>query len=148
MKNIAIAALMLLAISPAQAAISAVAWGGVDGKGVDLFTLTNKSGMEVKITNYGGVITSIKAPDRSGAMARVVLGYESLEDYTSTGYGGRYGAIIGRFANRIKNNSFAIGGVNYKISRDAYVFSDAPSKPYDELVWTAQPVDGDEPQLV
>jgi aldose 1-epimerase len=148
MKNIAIAALMLLAISPAQAAISAVAWGGVDGKGVDLFTLTNKSGMEVKITNYGGVITSIKVPDRSGAMARVVLGYESLEDYTGPGYGGRYGAIIGRFANRIKNNSFAIGGVNYRVSRDAYVFSDAPSKPYDELVWTAQPVDGDEPQLV
>jgi aldose 1-epimerase len=151
MKNICIAALLLAGVSvtvPAQAAISSVAWGGVDGKGVDLFTLTNKNGMEVKITNYGGVITSIKAPDRNGAMARVVLGYDRLEDYTSIGYGGRYGAIIGRFANRIKNNTFMLDGMTYKVSRDAYVYSDAPSKPYDEQVWTAQPVNGDAPQLV
>jgi aldose 1-epimerase len=152
MTKIAFAALLLLAISPAtspaRAAISSVAWGGVDEKGVDLFTLTNKSGMEVKITNYGGVITSIKVPDRSGRSARVVLGYESLEDYTSPGYGGRYGALIGRFANRIKNNSFVLDGKSYKISRDAYIYSESPSKPYDEQVWTAKPVDGDEPQLV
>jgi aldose 1-epimerase len=128
MKKTALAALMLLAFSPATspawAAISSVAWGGVDNKGVDLFTLTNKSGMEVKITNYGGVIT-----------------------YTSIGYGGRYGALIGRFANRIKNNIFTLNGKAYKISREAYIYSESPSKPYDEQVWTARPVDGDEPQL-
>ena len=80
-------------------------------------------------------------------MDRVVLGFDSLQDYTSPGYSGRYGALIGRFANRIKNNSFAINGVSYRVSRDSYVYSDAPSKPYDEQVWTARPRDGEEPQL-
>ncbi len=150
MKKLGLAIALLLAVSPvlspARAAISHVAWGGVDKKGVDLFTLTNKSGMDVKITNYGGIITSITVPDRTGQMARVVLGFERLEDYTDSGYSGRYGALIGRFANRIKNNTFSIDGVAYKIGRDAYASS--ASKPYDEQVWTAKPVDGDEPQLV
>jgi aldose 1-epimerase len=150
MKSI-FAALILLAaapaVTPAHAAITSIAWGGVDKQGVDLFTLTNKSGMEVKITNYGGIITSIRVPGRDGQMARVVQGFDSLEDYTAQGYGGRYGALIGRFANRIKNNTFAIGGVNYKISRDGYNYTDF-NKPYDERVWTASPQDGDEPQLV
>ena len=143
----ALAILTWLAAPPARAGISTTAWGGVDKKGVDLFTLTNRSGMEVKITNYGGIITSIRVPDKAGRMDRVVLGFDSLEDYVSPGYSGRYGALIGRFANRIKNNTFAINGVSYRVSRDAYVYSDAPSKPYDEQVWTAKPRSGDEPQL-
>ena len=76
---------------------------------MDLFTLTNARGMEAKITNYGGVITAIRVPGRDGTMANVVQGFDSLEDYTSPDYKGRYGAIIGRFANRIKDNSFRIG---------------------------------------
>lgn len=149
MKKIALAfaALALLPVSlPARAAITSLAWGGVDKKGVDLFTLTNKNGMEVKITNYGGVITSIRVPGRDGTMARVVQGYDSLEDYTSNAYGGRYGALIGRFANRIKDNSYTIDGVGYRVSRDGYNYSDF-NKPYDERVWEAKTRNGDEPQL-
>jgi aldose 1-epimerase len=152
MKNIALA-LILLAAAPvagttaAQAAITAIAWGGVDKQGVDLFTLNNRSGMEVKITNYGGIITSIRVPGRDGTMAQVVQGFDSLEDYTTNNYGGRYGALIGRFANRIKNNTFAIDGVSYKISREGYNYYDF-NKPYDERVWIATRRDGDEPQLI
>src|SRR6201999_2375192 len=58
------------------------------------------------------------------------------------------GALIGRFANRIKDNMFAIRGVSYRISRDAYVLKESANKPYDERVWDANPKDGAEPQLI
>jgi aldose 1-epimerase len=145
---IAAAALALAFATPAPAAITTEAWGGVGKLGVDLYTLTNRAGMEAKITNYGGIIVSVRVPDRSGKMENVVQGFSSLEDYTSPTYGGRYGALIGRFANRIKDNRFTINGLEYRISRDAYIYTDANNKPYDEQVWKAQPKNGDEPQLV
>lgn len=147
----AAAALLALALplaGPAQAAITSQSWGALDGKGVDLFILTNARGMEARITNYGGVITSIRVPGKDGAMANVVQGFDSLNDYTSVDYKGRYGALIGRFANRIKDNAFSIGKLNYRISRDAYVLKESNNKPYDERVWDARAKDGDEPQLV
>src|SRR4051812_38570398 len=70
-------ALMALT-APAAAGIVTTAWGGVNGKGVDLFTLTNARGMEVKITNYGGVITSIRVPGEKGEIAGVVQGFGRL----------------------------------------------------------------------
>lgn len=139
--------LSLLAAAPLRAAVTMQAWGGVGKQGVDLYTLTNRAGMEVKITNYGGVITGIRVPDRQGHLANVVQGLDSLEDYLSPTYSGRYGALIGRFANRIKNNRFSINGVGYVISRDAYVLNEAANKPYDERVWSARAIDGDEPAL-
>src|SRR6201996_7343197 len=145
MKHIALATLLAASL-PAHAAIFSVAWGGVDGQGVDLYTLTKRNGMEVKITNYGGIITAIRVPGRDGTMADVVEGFGSLEDYTSPGYNGRYGSLIGRYANRIMNNTFAIDGVSYKISRDAYNYNDF-NKPYDERVWTARVHHDAEPQL-
>jgi aldose 1-epimerase len=149
MKTVTLAGLMLLAIAlPAEAAISVQAWGGVDAKGVDLFTLTNARGMEAKITNYGAVITSIRVPGRDGKPANVVQGFDRLEDYTSPDYHGRYGAIIGRFANRIKDNTYQVNRVTYRITRDAYILKQANNKPYDERVWTAQTKDSDEPQLI
>jgi aldose 1-epimerase len=142
------AALLLAATWPAQAGITQEAWGGVDGKGVDLFILTNTRGMEARITNYGAVITGIRVPGRDGAMANVVQGFDSLAAYTAPDYKGRYGAVIGRFANRIKDNSFQIGGITYRITRDAYTLKGTENRPYDERVWTAQTKDGNEPQLI
>ena len=130
---------------PANAAITKQAWGGVGEKGVDLYVLTNARGMEVKISNYGGIITSIRVPDRTGKLENVNLGFDRLEDYLSPGYGGRYGALIGRYANRIKNNSFRLGGVEYRITREAYTTPE--NKPYDERVWDASVSGGDEPEL-
>ena len=130
------AAIMALAFSlPAEAGVAVQAWGGIGKQGVDLYVLTNARGMEVKITNYGGIITSIRVPDRNGKLENVNLGFDRLEDYLSPGYGGRYGALIGRYANRIKNNSFRINGVEYRVSREAY--STVENKPYDERVWEA-----------
>lgn len=147
MKFIFVMAALLALTAPAVAGITTTAWGGVEDKGVDLFTLTNSRGMEVKITNYGGVITSIRVPGRDGQMAGVVQGFDSLAAYTDPTYRGRYGATIGRFANRIKDNMFTLNRVNYRISRDAYVLTEATNKPYDERVWDFATKDGPEPEL-
>jgi len=148
MKSVCLAAGMLLAIAlPAEAAITRLAWGGVGGKGVDLFVLTNARGMEARITNYGAVITSIRVPGRDGKLTNVVQGFDRLEDYTGPDYHGRYGAIIGRFANRIKDNTYQIDHVTYHVTRDAYVLKEA-NKPYDERVWSAETKDGAESQLI
>ena len=149
MRMICITAALFAAIAlPAKAGVAVQAWGGINGDGVDLFTLTNAKGMEAKITNYGAVITSIRVPGQGGAKTDVVQGFDRLEDYTSPDYGGRYGAIIGRFANRIKDNSYRINGVVYHVSRDAYILKQSSNKPYDERVWKAETKDGDEPQLI
>jgi aldose 1-epimerase len=149
MKSILLAVTLLTAGAlPAEAAITVQAWGGVGGKGVNLYTLTNAKGMEAKITNYGAVITAIRVPGRDGKPADVVQGFDRLQDYTSPDYGGRYGGIIGRFANRIKDNTFQLGRVTYHISRDNYVLKESDNKPYDERVWSAETKDGDEPQLI
>ena len=141
-------AVLLVATMPAQAGISVQAWGGVGGKGVDLFILTNARGTEARITNYGAVITAVRVPGRDGSKANVVQGFDSLVDYTSQDYKGRYGAVIGRFANRIKDNSFQINHVTYRISRDPYTLKETENRPYDERVWDAEPKDGNEPQLI
>jgi len=149
MKPIVMASAVLLAATmPAQAGISVQAWGGVGGKGVDLFILTNARGTEARITNYGAVITAVRVPGRDGSKANVVQGFDSLADYTSQDYKGRYGAVIGRFANRIKDNSFQINHVTYRISRDPYTLKETENRPYDERVWSAETKDGNEPQLI
>lgn len=77
-----------------------------DGIDVYLYTLTNDHGLEVSIITYGGAITSLKTPDRDGNFDDIVLGYETLEDYTSNP---RYfGALIGRHANRIGGGKFSL----------------------------------------
>lgn len=89
-------------------------FGTVDGKQVFLYTLTNKQGTIVKITNYGGIVTSIIVPGKNGEMADVVLGFDSLHSYLA---GHPYfGCIVGRCANRIGNASFKLNGKEYQLA--------------------------------
>jgi aldose 1-epimerase len=110
-----------------------------EGELVDLYTLTNQVGMEVAITNYGGTVVSIRVPDRNGELDDVVLGYDKLEDYES----GKafFGATIGRYANRIANGKFILGGKTHLLSRN-----DGPNtlhggvKGFSKRVWAAKDV--------
>ena len=86
-----------------------------DGQEVFLYTLTNASGMEVKITNYGGTIQSIKVPDRDKNFGDVVLGFDSAEGYTQPANKSYFGALIGRYANRIGKAEFQLGGQLYHL---------------------------------
>jgi aldose 1-epimerase len=90
-----------------------------DGSEVILFTITNQNNLSVKITNYGAIITSIEMPDKNGNTENVVCGFEKLETYLSDEYLGSYpyfGAIIGRFGNRIAAGHLVIDGKNYQMA--------------------------------
>lgn len=86
----------------------------IDGKQVDLFTLTNKNGMIAKITNYGGKLVQLLVPDKNGRLGDVVLGYESI-DQTIAGQASM-GCTIGRYGNRIGKGQFSLDGVDYQLT--------------------------------
>lgn len=87
-----------------------------DGHDVSIYTLSNGRGMVVRITNYGGAITSLSVPDRVGESHDVVLGYETLAEYVKNP---RFlGALIGRFANRIALGKFSLNGVTYQLAQN------------------------------
>jgi aldose 1-epimerase len=114
-----------------------------DGVEVDEYTLTNDNGMEVKIITYGGIITSIRVPDRDGNLANVTLGFDNLSDYeTRNPY---FGAIIGRYGNRIGNATFSLEGEDYSLAANNGPNSlHGGVKGFDKVVWTASPIQGDE----
>lgn len=91
-------------------------WGNIKGKNIYLYTITNTNGMVVKITNFGGIITSILTPDKNGKMDDIVLGYNNLEQYQEIHPS--FGAIIGRFASWIENAEFKIDNTTYKLTEN------------------------------
>jgi aldose 1-epimerase len=133
----AAAAIMFLALgAPAEAGIASSPWGTRDGQDVRLYTLANNSGIVARITNYGGIVVSIMAPDRNGTPTDVVQGFDQLSDYDADA---RRGAIIGRYSN-LKNDTYQLDGATYHVTREG--------KPYNERVWAARMQDGPEPQLI
>jgi aldose 1-epimerase len=112
------------------------AFGSVAGRAVEQFTLSNKNGVEVRAITYGGIITSIRTPDRSGAMGDIVLGFDSIDGYLA---GHPYfGAIIGRYGNRIAKGRFTIAGKAYTLATN-----NGPNhlhggiKGFDKQIWSA-----------
>jgi aldose 1-epimerase len=111
---------VMLAIMSASAYPQTVrkqAWGKAGGKDVYLYTLTNRSGMEVAISNYGATVVSLKVPDRQGKLADVVLGCDTLAGYESK-ENPYFGAVIGRYANRIANGQFTLDGKTYQVPKN------------------------------
>lgn len=105
-----------------------------DGTPVEIFTLRNEKGAEVRISNYGGLIISLKVPDRNGQSGDVVLGYDNLDSYIKeTPY---FGAMIGRYGNRIAKGKFTLDGTEYTLATN-----NGPNalhggiKGFDKVVW-------------
>jgi aldose 1-epimerase len=109
-----------------------------DGIPLQLYTLGNANGVRVAITDYGGIVTRLLVPDRDGDLGDVVLGYDSLSDYLrASPY---FGAIVGRYGNRIAKGRFALDGVEYHLATN-----NGPNhlhgglKGFDKVVWGAEP---------
>lgn len=119
-------------------AISTERFGAMnDGREVQLFTLTNSNGMEVSITNYGGIVTSIRVPDKNGTIENVVLGFDDLEQYKS----GHpfFGAIAGRYANRIANGRFTLHGEEYELAtNNGENHLHGGNEGFDKKLWDAE----------
>ena len=91
----------------------------VSGKKVALYELKNKNGVEVAITNYGGRIVSIWVPDRNGKFGDIMLAHSSIADYIAD-QGGNFGALIGRYGNRINQGRFILDGQEYQLPQNNY----------------------------
>lgn len=108
------------------------------GEEVDLYILTNANDLVAKITNYGGIVTSLQVPDRKGNFADIVLGYDSLEEYIKDNP--YFGALIGRYGNRIGKGKFTLDGAKYTLATN-----NGPNhlhggiKGFDKVVWDAKP---------
>jgi aldose 1-epimerase len=139
--NLFLALLLVLSgvlVAHAQATVTKESFGKTaDGQNVDLYTLRNAHGVEAKITNYGGIVVSLKVPDRSGKFDDVVLGFNDLDSYLK---GHPYfGALIGRYGNRIAKGRFTLNGVEYKLAvNNGENHLHGGIKGFDKVVWTAK----------
>ncbi|MGH9174239.1 MAG: aldose epimerase family protein, partial [Vicinamibacterales bacterium] len=112
-----------------------------DGLPVEVFTLRNTNGVEIRAINYGGIITSLKAPDRTGASGDIVLGFDSLDGYLREHP--FFGAIIGRYGNRIAKGQFSLDGHLFKLATN-----NGPNhlhggvRGFDKAIWNAEPLAG------
>jgi len=115
-------------------------FGSVHGQDVERYTLANGRGMRVQVLTYGGILQSIEVPDRDGRLANVTLGFASLPDYASRSP--FFGALIGRYANRIAGGRFSLDGQTYSVP-----INDGPNSlhggtaGFDKRVWTASVLD-------
>ena len=113
-----------------------------DGKAVNVFTLTNPHGIEVRAITYGGIVVSLRVPDRDGRLGDIVLGYDSLDGYLEDSP--YFGAIVGRYANRIANGQFSLDGATYTLATN-----NGPNhlhggvRGFDKVVWDAEQFEGD-----
>jgi aldose 1-epimerase len=107
-----------------------------DGKVADIYTLTSKNGLVMKVTNYGGTVTSLSVPDKDGKFADIVLGCDSLSDYLKAT--ANFGAIIGRYGNRIAKGEFVLNGTTYHLAKN-----NGPNSlhggliGFDKVIWEA-----------
>ncbi|HEX4232442.1 MAG TPA: aldose epimerase family protein [Bryobacteraceae bacterium] len=142
-----LAALLAPAIYPqASNKISMESFGTMPGgEQARLYTLTNKNGMAIKITNYGGAITTIMVPDRHKHMDDVVLGFDDLHDYLTLAKTAYFGALIGRYANRIGKGTFTLDGKTYHIPVNDHgqMLHGGPDS-FNTKLWEAKDVSGPE----
>ena len=125
-----------LSNSSSMTSIQKKPFGSVKGKVVSLYTLRNKNGMSAQITDYGGTVVSLMAPDRKGHFSDVVLGFDSVQEYVDKSP--FFGCITGRYANRIAKGSFSLDGHKYSLATN-----NGPNHlhggkvGFDKKVWTA-----------
>ena len=129
-----------LALAPGRSSSHAPFGKTKDGREVTAFTLKNANGVEARVIDYGGILVSLRAPDRKGHFDDVVLGYPSLDGYlTASPY---FGAIVGRYANRVGGARFTLDGKAYPLAAN-----NGPNHlhgglvGFDKAVWKAEPVE-------
>jgi aldose 1-epimerase len=125
-----------------KAGVQQKSFGSRDGRPVNLYTLTNANGVEVDTMNYGGIILSIRVPDRKGQFADIVLGHEDLDGYIpNPPY---IGAVVGRYANRIANGTFTLDGKTYTLPKNdgPNTLHGGTDKTFNKVLWDGEALKG------
>ena len=122
------------------AAIEKSSFGSTrDGRAVDLYTMRNARGLTVRFMSYGGIITRIDAPDRAGRMADITLGFDTLAHYQQRG-AAHFGALVGRYANRIGGARFSLDGREYRLAaNNGHNSLHGGTRGFNEAVWMVAP---------
>lgn len=119
-----------------------------DGRDVDLYRIVNANGIEMRVTNYGGIIVSLRTPDAQGEFDDIVLGFDSLDDYLSGAYhqsNPYFGALIGRYGNRIAVGRFSLNGETYALAtNNGANHLHGGDKGFNRVLWQAEPFDNDD----
>ncbi len=112
-----------------------------DGVPVEIYSLRNPNGFEARIMTYGGIVVSLKAPDKSGKLDDVVLGYDNLDGYIKRNL--YFGALVGRYGNRIAKGRFSLNGKVYSLATNNNGVNHLHGglKGFDKVVWTARPLE-------
>src|SRR5438477_3970698 len=133
------ALLLNATVAEAKTQLTRKSWGRLaDGTAVEIYALRNGK-IEAAITTYGGIVVSLQVPDRKGNMDDVVLGYDSLSQYVSNNP--YFGAIVGRYANRIAHGSFLLEGKTYSVPKNNGDNSlHGGTRGFDKVVWKAKPI--------
>jgi aldose 1-epimerase len=140
--------------SPDKSSITKADFGTTpDGQAVEIYTLRNANGAEARILTYGGIVQKLVMPDKAGKFDDVVLGFDSIDGYTAQSYVTNcpyFGALIGRYGNRIGGASFQLEGQTYTLAKNNGVNTlHGGIKGFDKVIWTARPSLGAHgPQLV
>ncbi len=114
-----------------------------DGQPVDIYTITNAHRLEVRAMTYGGIIVSVRVPDRAGKVEDVALGFDNFEGYLKNNKP-YFGAIIGRYANRINDGKFVLDGVEYHLAKNNGANSlHGGLKGFDKVLWQASPFENE-----
>ena len=136
----ALASAMMSRTANADTTLDHVPYGTTqDGQAVDIYTMTNEHGLQVRFLSYGGVITEINAPNRAGRLDNIVLGLGTLREYETLP--GHFGAITGRYANRIGGAQFTLNGQTYHLiaNNGPNTLHGGPNA-LDHRVWTVSPL--------
>lgn len=138
-RRVAVAASLSMALLVGWAGAEPAEFGKLpDGRPVKIFTLRNAAGCEARILDYGGIVVSLKTPDRAGKFSNIVLGFDNLADYVQRSP--YYGAIIGRYANRIAGGTFALDGKTYTLAKNFNGHHlHGGTRGFDKVVWSAMP---------
>ena len=125
--------------SPATVTVTRSAFGRLpDGHGVDVYTLANAQGIEVRVMTYGAIITVVRTPDRVGHVEDIALGFDNLAGYLSEHP--YFGALVGRYANRVARGQFTLDGTTYHLA-----LNNGPNslhgglRGFDKVLWSAEP---------
>jgi aldose 1-epimerase len=123
--------------------ISEEPFGSIEGEVITKYTLTNANGIQVGIINYGGTITDIITPDKSGNKGNVILGFDSLSGYLQKG-NPYFGCLVGRYGNRIANAKFVLDGKTYTLAANNNGNSlHGGNKGFDKVIWKTEKQPGD-----